>query len=150
MLWKICRLKTSSQRKWREHQIHNVSSGIRAVSSHLGVQAGSLPSLPTSSSKILRKDHLNASEKDQKAPQSAAGDIDTDIITVGASFGGTYLLHRLRDELGFNVECLEAGKDIGGISIGVAIQELESIHLFLSMSTLFLRSGRIGHGPVRT
>lgn len=36
-------------------------------------------------------------------------------MIVGAGFGGVYLLHRLRDELGLNVKCFEAGKDLGGI-----------------------------------
>ena len=42
-------------------------------------------------------------------------EIETDVLIVGAGFGGVYLLHRLRDELGFKVKCFEAGKDLGGI-----------------------------------
>ena len=34
---------------------------------------------------------------------------------MGAGFGGVYLLHRIRDELGLNVKCFEAGTDLGGI-----------------------------------
>ena len=71
--------------------------------------------MPTSSSKLLRKDHLSGSTKSVSAPSPAAKDMETDVIIVGAGFGGVYLLHRLRDELGFNVKCFEAGKDLGGI-----------------------------------
>ncbi|KAF4552244.1 Pyridine nucleotide-disulfide oxidoreductase-like protein 12 [Elsinoe fawcettii] len=38
-----------------------------------------------------------------------------DVIIVGAGFGGVYLLHRLRDELGFNCKIYEAGTNLGGI-----------------------------------
>ena len=41
--------------------------------------------------------------------------MDTEILIIGAGFGGVYLMHRLRDELGFEVKCFEAGKDIGGV-----------------------------------
>jgi len=41
--------------------------------------------------------------------------LDTDVLIIGAGFGGVYLLHRLRDELGLNVKVFEAGTDLGGI-----------------------------------
>lgn len=37
-----------------------------------------------------------------------------DAIVVGAGFGGLYLLHKLRHELGLRVLCLERGDDVGG------------------------------------
>lgn len=37
-----------------------------------------------------------------------------DAVIVGAGFAGMYALHRLRDDLGFNVVVLERGSDVGG------------------------------------
>ncbi|KAK7519174.1 cyclopentanone 1,2-monooxygenase [Phyllosticta citriasiana] len=42
-------------------------------------------------------------------------DLETDIIVVGAGFGGIYLLHRLRDEYGYDVKIFEAGEELGGV-----------------------------------
>ena len=47
--------------------------------------------------------------------ETYAQNLETDILIVGAGFGGVYLLHKLRDELGFNCKVYEAGKDLGGI-----------------------------------
>ncbi|KAK4936048.1 hypothetical protein LTR10_022998 [Elasticomyces elasticus] len=41
--------------------------------------------------------------------------VDTDVLIVGGGFGGVYLMHKLRDEHGFNVKIFEAAKDLGGI-----------------------------------
>lgn len=41
--------------------------------------------------------------------------LDIDILIVGAGFGGCYLLHKFRDELGLKVKVYEAGKELGGI-----------------------------------
>ena len=41
--------------------------------------------------------------------------LDVDVLIVGAGFGGVYLLHRLRDELGYSAKIYEAGTDLGGI-----------------------------------
>ena len=41
--------------------------------------------------------------------------LDVDAIIVGAGFGGVYMLHKLRDELGMKAKVFEAGKDLGGI-----------------------------------
>ena len=41
--------------------------------------------------------------------------LEVDVLIVGAGFGGTYLLHKLRDELGFKAKIFEAGPDLGGI-----------------------------------
>ncbi|WP_120005593.1 flavin-containing monooxygenase [Nesterenkonia muleiensis] len=39
---------------------------------------------------------------------------DYDAIVIGAGFGGIYMLHKLRDELGLSVKGLEKGGGIGG------------------------------------
>jgi len=41
--------------------------------------------------------------------------LETEVLIVGAGFGGVYLMHKLRDELGFDCKIYEAGKDLGGI-----------------------------------
>jgi len=43
-----------------------------------------------------------------------ARNLETDVLIVGAGFGGIYLMHKLRQE-GFKCKIYEAGKDIGGI-----------------------------------
>ncbi|KAF2097636.1 cyclopentanone 1,2-monooxygenase [Rhizodiscina lignyota] len=47
--------------------------------------------------------------------ETYAQEIDVDVLIVGAGFGGVYLLHRLRDELGLKCKIFEAGQDLGGI-----------------------------------
>ena len=42
-------------------------------------------------------------------------EIETEILIVGAGFGGIYLLHRLRDEMGMDCKIFEAGTDLGGV-----------------------------------
>ncbi|WP_281019373.1 MULTISPECIES: NAD(P)/FAD-dependent oxidoreductase [unclassified Minwuia] len=51
-----------------------------------------------------------ASDHTPAASQPAT---DMDVIVVGAGFAGMYLLHRLRG-LGFRVQVMEAGSDVGG------------------------------------
>ncbi|KAK5555033.1 hypothetical protein LTR46_006663 [Exophiala xenobiotica] len=41
--------------------------------------------------------------------------VNTDVLIVGAGFGGVYLLHKLRDEHGFDVKIFESANDLGGI-----------------------------------
>jgi cation diffusion facilitator CzcD-associated flavoprotein CzcO/acetyl esterase/lipase len=41
------------------------------------------------------------------------GDVDVDVVVVGAGFAGMYLLHRLRG-LGMSARIIEAGDDVGG------------------------------------
>lgn len=41
--------------------------------------------------------------------------LETEVLIIGAGFGGVYLMHKLRDELGFDCKIYEAGKDLGGI-----------------------------------
>lgn len=43
-----------------------------------------------------------------------AKDLDTDVLIVGAGFGGIYLMHKLREK-GFKCKIFEAGTNIGGI-----------------------------------
>lgn len=50
----------------------------------------------------------------QPPTDSYADPLETDVLIVGAGFGGVYLLHRLRDELGFKCKIFEAGKELGG------------------------------------
>ncbi|KAF2791468.1 FAD/NAD(P)-binding domain-containing protein [Melanomma pulvis-pyrius CBS 109.77] len=45
---------------------------------------------------------------------SYAKELETDVLIVGAGFGGVYLMHKLR-QLGFNCKIYEAGKELGGI-----------------------------------
>ena len=141
-------------------------SRIHAIAAHLGVQAASIPSLPASSSKVLRKDHLSTKVDQTGESGVPLKDIETDVLVVGAGFGGVYLLHRLRDELGLNVKCFEAGKDLGGIwywnwclahiiditvitvadFLDQAILVLASIRQYLYMNTRSKNFGRLGHG----
>lgn len=39
---------------------------------------------------------------------------DFDAVIVGAGFSGLYMLHRLRNELGFSARVYEAGDGVGG------------------------------------
>ena len=43
----------------------------------------------------------------------SGGQLDVDVVVVGAGFAGLYLLHRLRG-LGFSATVLETGDDVGG------------------------------------
>ncbi|KAF2761307.1 FAD/NAD(P)-binding domain-containing protein [Pseudovirgaria hyperparasitica] len=43
-----------------------------------------------------------------------AKQLETDVLIVGAGFGGIYLMHKLRQQ-GFKCKIYEAGKDLGGI-----------------------------------
>jgi heterodisulfide reductase subunit A-like polyferredoxin len=45
---------------------------------------------------------------------SYADNLETDVLIVGAGFGGIYLMYKLR-QLGFNCKIYEAGKELGGI-----------------------------------
>ncbi|KAL2040638.1 hypothetical protein N7G274_006617 [Stereocaulon virgatum] len=100
-----------------EARMDSMEHAIYAIAAQLGVQTSS-PSLPLSTQKVLRKDHGAkhlSSPTNGTATNGAPKEIETDVLVVGAGFGGVYLLHRLRDELGFKVKVFEAGKDLGGI-----------------------------------
>ena len=52
----------------------------------------------------------------REASDTYVDHLETDILIIGAGFGGVYLMHKLRDELGFkSVKIYEAGKELGGI-----------------------------------
>ena len=46
--------------------------------------------------------------------QKSRAEADFDAIVIGAGFGGIYMLHKLRNELGLNVRSFEKGGGIGG------------------------------------
>ena len=48
-----------------------------------------------------------------RTPSASQAGTDRDVVVVGAGFAGMYLLHRLRG-LGFRVQVMEAGSDVGG------------------------------------
>ena len=50
---------------------------------------------------------------DAASPAGDGGEVDVDVVVVGAGFAGMYLLHRLRG-LGFTAVVIEAGGDVGG------------------------------------
>ena len=60
---------------------------------------------------------LSAQNGQSAQPKSDSYDdnLNLDVLIVGAGFGGVYLLHRLRDELGLKCKVYEAGTDLGGI-----------------------------------
>lgn len=63
----------------------------------------------------FRTDISADSPKVSGTGDSYQDNLDVDVLLIGSGFAGVYLLHRLRDELGFNVKIYEAGKDLGGI-----------------------------------
>ena len=46
--------------------------------------------------------------------ENYAKELETDVLIVGAGFGGIYLMHKLRQQ-GFKCKIMEAGTNIGGI-----------------------------------
>jgi hypothetical protein len=46
--------------------------------------------------------------------ENYAKELETDVLIVGAGFGGIYLMHKLRQQ-GLKCKIMEAGSDIGGI-----------------------------------
>jgi len=63
----------------------------------------------------FRHDIGGAASKATPNSDTYQDNLDIDVMIVGAGFGGVYLLHRLRDEMGFNVKIYEAGENLGGI-----------------------------------
>ena len=49
-----------------------------------------------------------------RAEYAGAPKLDYDVIVIGAGFGGLYMLHKLRDELGLRVRVLDKASDVGG------------------------------------
>ena len=63
----------------------------------------------------LRTDISQDSPRLAGDTDSYKDNLDLDVLIIGSGFAGVYLLHRLRDELGFNVKVFEAGRDLDGI-----------------------------------
>lgn len=63
----------------------------------------------------LRKDIGAQSQQSHPKTDSYDDHLDLDVLIVGGGFGGVYLLHRLRDEMGLKCKIFEAGADLGGI-----------------------------------
>ncbi|OAL00693.1 FAD/NAD(P)-binding domain-containing protein [Phaeosphaeriaceae sp. SRC1lsM3a] len=57
---------------------------------------------------------ISANEGAVPTTENYAKELETDVLIVGAGFGGIYLMHKLR-QLGFKCKIMEAGSDIGGI-----------------------------------
>ncbi len=56
---------------------------------------------------------MTSRKPDQRdTPSRLAGDFDA--VVIGAGFSGLYMLHRLRDTLGFSARVFEAADDVGG------------------------------------
>ncbi len=55
----------------------------------------------------------NATDHSSATSTVTAGDVDFDVVVVGAGFAGMYLLHRLRS-LGMSAVVIETGDDVGG------------------------------------
>jgi len=65
---------------------------------------------------VYRQDiSTNGSTADPSLGGAYATTLETEVLIVGAGFGGVYLLHKLRNELGMQVKVWECGKDLGGI-----------------------------------
>jgi cation diffusion facilitator CzcD-associated flavoprotein CzcO len=58
---------------------------------------------------------MNSTRKDDRETH-ASEQLDThfDAVIVGAGFSGLYMLHKLRNEIGFSVQLFEAGDGVGG------------------------------------
>jgi cation diffusion facilitator CzcD-associated flavoprotein CzcO len=62
----------------------------------------------------FRTDIAAVNESAVPNSENYAKELETDVLIVGAGFGGIYLMHKLR-KLGLNCKIMEAGTDIGGI-----------------------------------
>jgi cation diffusion facilitator CzcD-associated flavoprotein CzcO len=58
--------------------------------------------------------HAPPSSSSDNDNDSYAPNLETDVLIVGAGFGGIYLMHKLR-QLGFLCKIYEAGTELGGI-----------------------------------
>lgn len=61
-----------------------------------------------------RKDSAIVDPQTVTVNDSYVDNLETDVLIVGAGFGGIYLMHKLR-KLGFSCKIYEAGKELGGI-----------------------------------
>ena len=63
----------------------------------------------------LKQDISSDKPRTAGTGESYQNGLEVDCLIIGAGFAGVYLLHRLRDELGFKTKVFEAGKELGGI-----------------------------------
>ena len=63
---------------------------------------------------VLRTDIAVVDGHKDSSNDTYADNLDTEVLIVGAGFGGIYLMHKLR-QLGFKCKIFEAGKELGGI-----------------------------------
>jgi cation diffusion facilitator CzcD-associated flavoprotein CzcO len=63
---------------------------------------------------VLRTDIRVQDAHKDSSNDTYADNLDTEVLIVGAGFGGIYLMHKLR-QLGFKCKIYEAGKELGGI-----------------------------------
>ena len=62
----------------------------------------------------FRTDIGSTNEAADPNNENYAKELETDVLIVGAGFGGIYLMHKLRQQ-GFKCKIMEAGTNIGGI-----------------------------------
>jgi cation diffusion facilitator CzcD-associated flavoprotein CzcO len=75
---------------------------------------------------------------------------DFDAIVIGAGFGGIYMLHKLRNELGLKVRAFEKGGGIGGTWYSTATPARSPTPKVSSTATLYKTCCRSGTGPHAT
>lgn len=64
---------------------------------------------------MVLKTDIKTGRRDPAGSSESYNDgLETDVLIVGAGFGGIYLMHKLRQR-GFKCKIYEAGKDLGGI-----------------------------------
>ena len=75
--------------------------------------------------------------------------LDFDAVVVGAGFGGLYSVHKLRNELGLNVQAYDNGSDVGGTwywnHYPGALSDTESFLYRLSFDKELLEEGDWKH-----
>ena len=62
----------------------------------------------------LKTDIKSGRQDPAGSSDSYVDNLETDVLIVGAGFGGIYLMHKLRQQ-GFKCKIYEAGKGLGGI-----------------------------------
>jgi cation diffusion facilitator CzcD-associated flavoprotein CzcO len=63
---------------------------------------------------VFKRDIGTTTGSAQSDNGNYAKELETEVLIVGAGFGGVYLMHKLR-QLGLQCKIMEAGTDIGGI-----------------------------------
>jgi hypothetical protein len=69
---------------------------------------------PTARMVHFRTDIGARNESADPTNENCAKELETDVLIVGAGFGGIYLMHKLRQQ-GFKCKIMEAGSSIGGV-----------------------------------